>query len=78
MSIGRYFVTEDEEKLKRYDTRQRGLELKKHLATLKTELRDYALTWSQLGKTFDSAEHYTFNIDAKLGAVRVVHPDPTQ
>jgi hypothetical protein len=78
MSIGGYFVTEEQEKIKRYDTRQKGLELKKHLATLKSELHDYFQAWSNLGRTFEGADLNTFSWEPQSGYIRVARPDPKQ
>ena len=71
-------MTEDQEKIKRYDTRQKGLELKKHLATLKSELLDYSQAWSNLGRTFDGADINTFSWETQSGCIRVSRPDPKQ
>ena len=73
MSIGGYFVTDEQEKARRYDLRQKGLELKKHLATLNNEMKDHAVAWKKLGDTF-SASSYTFKVESDQ--VRVTYPDP--
>ena len=75
MSVGGYFVTEEQEKAKRYDTRQRGLELKKHLATLNAELRDYSKAWADLGTLFDGDTSKTFKCDRSQGVITVVRTD---
>jgi hypothetical protein len=76
MSIGGYFVTEEQEMAKRYGIRQKGRELQKHLATLKSELNDYFQAWSNLGRTFDGAEHNTFSWETQTVCIRVTRPDP--
>jgi hypothetical protein len=78
MFVGGYFVTDEQEKAKRYDTRQRGLELKRHLATLRAELRDYSKAWSDLGTTFDNDDSKQFVFDRREGVIKVLRADLPQ
>jgi signal recognition particle subunit SEC65 len=78
MAIGGYFVTDEQEKAKRYDMRQKGRELQKHLATLKSELRDYSQAWSSLGGAFNDADYNKFSWEEQSGCIRVARPDPKQ
>jgi hypothetical protein len=45
-------MTETEEKIQRYDKRQRGIALKKRLDTLGDRLQDYGREWQKLASTF--------------------------
>jgi hypothetical protein len=53
-------MTDQEEKALRYDKRQRGIELKKRVATIGERLREYADEWSKLGRTFTNYDTHTF------------------
>lgn len=73
MSNGRYFMTEEAEKARRYDMRQRGRELKAHLATLEHELHEHSKAWKELSETFGNWQHLTFRTDEeKIDVVRPV------
>jgi hypothetical protein len=50
-------MTDMEEKAQRYEKRQRGIELKKRLATLGDRLQDHANEWNKLGKLFSEYAH---------------------
>jgi hypothetical protein len=71
-------MTTEQEKLRRYDTRQKGLELKKRLATIDAELRDYAAAWSKLSEMFDRDISKTFTVDDALNVIRVSRPDQSK
>ena len=60
---GGYFVTEEQEKLARYDARQRGLELQKHLATLKGQIARNKDAWKKLGDALDAVNYHTFKVE---------------
>ena len=45
-------MTSIEEKAHRHDKRQRGIELKKRLATLEDSLQDYPRAWNRVGLVF--------------------------
>lgn len=68
-------MTEEQEKIARYDLRQRGKELQRRLATVKAQLDQYASAWRQLSDTFRNADHDTF--ESTSGEVRVSRPDST-
>jgi hypothetical protein len=64
-------MTDQQEKIARYDTRQRGLELQKHLATLKGEIRRYAENLAAFAEPLRSCEFNTFDVGET--AIRVFH-----
>lgn len=59
---GRYFVTDEAIKVRRYDTRQRGLELKKQVATIDSELKEFADAWRKMADTLRDSSYNTFRI----------------
>lgn len=71
-------MTVEQEKIRRYDTRQKGLELKKRLATIHAELRDYSAAWSQLREMFDGDASKTFTVDTTYDVIRVSRPDQSK
>ena len=72
-------MTETEEKAQRYEKRQRGIELKRRLATLGDRLQDYPREWNKLGALFSEYARLdiTFSVEAdQFGSpeVRVKKP----
>jgi len=71
-------MTAIEEKAQRYDKRQRGIELKKRVATLGNRLQDYGKAWQRLATTFrdyDYPNAFAIEVD-NLGSreIRVKRP----
>lgn len=50
MSTARYFVTEQEEAAKNWEMIQKSKKLEASIARLQSELRDFSIDWSVLGK----------------------------
>ena len=63
-------MTEQAEKILRYEKRQRGLELKKHLATVAAKLGEYSHRWRELGDTFKDCERNSYVIGEDTITVR--------
>ncbi len=72
MSSARYFPTDEAEKVRRYDMRQKGLQLKAHLATLEAELQEYSVAWGNLSSRFSEYQHDTFRVTGDT--IEVVRP----
>jgi hypothetical protein len=53
-------LTTLEEKAHRYEKRERGLELRKKLATLDSMMRDYSRGWSELARAFEKRDDLLF------------------
>jgi hypothetical protein len=67
-------LTEESEKAARYDIRQRGLALKRHLAALESKMKEYSDHWRELGTFFSNGAYNTFQIVG--GKIEVVRTDP--
>jgi hypothetical protein len=58
-------MTDQEEKVLRYDKRQRGLELKKRIATFGEQLKLYAAEWRKLGDLLPEYDRFVFRADGE-------------
>ncbi len=71
-------MTDQEEKALRYETRERGLKLKAHIATLKAQMHNFNAAWQELGKTFSdylNVDRYTFSVVGREISVSCPAPD---
>jgi hypothetical protein len=73
-----YFMTEDQEKLARYETHQRGLKLQSHLATLKAEIGEHVRAWRRLGDRSGSRDLEINSFKVGEDKVTVLRPQPHQ
>lgn len=56
-------MTTVEEKAHRYEKRERGIELRKRLATFQSKMRDYSRHWSDLGRAFEKSDSLSFRVE---------------
>ncbi|HKT89784.1 MAG TPA: hypothetical protein VJQ59_15170, partial [Candidatus Sulfotelmatobacter sp.] len=57
-----YFASDEEEKARRYDFRQKGKATQQHLATLEGELKHFAAAWYDLAQYGRNPESVTFTV----------------
>jgi hypothetical protein len=69
-------MTDQEEKALLWDKEQRGLELKKTVAAIGTQLSQYAVEWRKLGDMLGDFDHYTFRSDGT--SIQVLNPKQEQ
>lgn len=67
-------MTEMEEKAYRYEMRQRGLELKRRLATLGCKLQEFKAAWRSIGDSLIDYENNRFIVGE--GRIRVLRLPP--
>ncbi len=65
MSTWRYFVTEDELNAKTGQMVRKAKELRERLAKLDDELKEFAKSWSELGRAAFGVSSRSFQIDEK-------------
>lgn len=69
-------MTTEQEKAARYDLRQRGLELKKHLATLKGQRDRFTDAWQELSGALRNLDSNIFKISD--GQIIAACPRPSE
>ena len=65
-------MTVEQEKAARYDLRQRGLELKRHLATLRSQRDRFIGAWHEVGEALRNSDYNTLKVSD--GEIIAVHP----